>query len=75
MAATDIKLSDFAAREFPYISPKTVSRWARQGRIAGAKKDLGGNWVVDMSEYFGVAVSAVNDTGLSDDIFRVLASQ
>lgn len=57
------------------MSPKSIERLARDGRIPGAKKNLAGRWVVDLSEYYGVNIGiAVNDTGLEDAIFNKLES-
>lgn len=70
MSATDITLRDFHAREYPYRSYKTVQRWARQGLIHGAKLDVAGNWVVDLSVNKGLSISGVvNDVGVSDEVF------
>ena len=75
MASTDVTIADFAAMEFPYKSPKTIERWAREGKIKGAKKDPGGRWVVNLSDYRGIRIAGANDIGVDEDVFKRLSAQ
>ncbi len=36
--------------ELTGIKHATLAKWCREGRIAGAKRVFGGNWLIDLAE-------------------------